>query len=65
MNKLQEAIAKLEADMDRSELNERLLQMLQEKIDIMIIQNFSDCDSRKSRCTFYHFFIHNSSMRDR
>ena len=31
MNKLQEAIAKLEADMDRSELNERLLQMLLEK----------------------------------
>ena len=31
MNKLQEAIAKLEADENRSELNERLLQMLQEK----------------------------------
>ena len=31
MNKLQETIAKLEADMDRSELNERLLQMLREK----------------------------------
>ena len=31
MNKLQEAIAKLEADMDRSELNERLLQMMLEK----------------------------------
>ena len=31
MNKLQEVIAKLEADMNRSELNERLLQMLLEK----------------------------------
>ena len=31
MNKLQEAIAKLEADSDRSELNEKLLQMLLEK----------------------------------
>lgn len=31
MNKLQEMIAKLEADADRSELNERLLQMLLEK----------------------------------
>lgn len=31
MNKLQDMIAKLEADMDRSELNERLLQMLLEK----------------------------------
>ena len=31
MNKLQEAIAKLVADTDRSELNERLLQMLLEK----------------------------------
>lgn len=31
MNKLQEAIAKLEAETDRNELNEKLLQMLQEK----------------------------------
>ena len=31
MNKLQNMIAKLEADMDRSELNEWLLQMLLEK----------------------------------
>lgn len=31
MNKLQEAIAKLEAETNRNELNEKLLQMLQEK----------------------------------